>query len=134
MGLSRDQVYIGNILKCRPDIPPGQPGNRKPTPEEMETCIPWLREQIDIIQPKVMVALGATALEGLVGGKASITRMRGQWKAFNGIPLMPTFHPSYLLRGNDMSKKRLVWEDMLQVMEKLALPISDRQRAFFTRQ
>lgn len=131
MGLSRDTVYIGNILKCRPDVPAGAPGNRKPTPEEMETCIPWLLDQIEIIQPKVMVALGATAVEGLIGGTVKITHMRGQWKAFNGIPLMPTFHPSYLLRGNDIRKKRQVWEDMLQVMEKLEMPISEKQRGFF---
>jgi DNA polymerase len=133
MGLSRDTVYIGNILKCRPDIPAGAPGNRKPTTEEMETCIPWLLDQIEIIQPKVLVALGGTAVEGLLGSKVSITRMRGQWKTFKGIPLMPTFHPSYLIRGHDIGKKRLVWEDMLQVMEKLGMPISAKQRGFFTR-
>jgi len=131
MGLSREAVYIGNVLKCRPDVPVGTPGNRKPTPEEMQTCIPWLLDQIEIIQPKVMVALGATALEGLTGGKVSITRLRGQWKEFKGIPMMPTFHPSYLLRGNDIHKKRQVWEDMLQVMEKLGMPISGKQRGFF---
>lgn len=131
MGLSRDTVYIGNILKCRPDVSVGTPGNRKPTAEEMETCMPWLLDQIEIIQPKVLVALGATAVEGLIGGKVSITRMRGQWKEFKGIPLMPTFHPSYLLRGNDPGKKRQVWEDMLQVMERLEMPISKKQRGFF---
>jgi DNA polymerase len=133
MGLSRNTVYIGNILKCRPDMPAGESGNRKPTPEEMETCMPWLLDQIEVIQPKVLVALGATAVEGLIGGKVAITRMRGQWKEFKGIPLMPTFHPSYLLRGNDIGKKRQVWEDMLQVMEKLNMPINAKQRAFFTR-
>ena len=131
MGLSRDTVYIGNILKCRPDVSPGAAGNRKPTSEEMDTCIPWLLDQIEIIEPKVLVALGATAVEGLIGGKVAITRMRGQWKEFKGIPLMPTFHPSYLLRGNDPGKKRLVWEDMLQVMERLEMPISKKQRGFF---
>jgi DNA polymerase len=131
MGLSRDQVYIANILKCRPDMPPGAPGNRKPTPPEMETCIPWLLDQINIIQPKVMVALGATAVEGLLGGKVSISQRRGQWLTLKGIPLMPTFHPSYLLRGHDITKKRMVWEDMLQVMEKLGMPITSKHRGFF---
>jgi len=131
MGLNRDTVYIGNILKCRPDMPAGAPGNRKPTPEEMETCIPWLLDQIEIIKPRVMVALGATAVEGLLGGTVKITQLRGQWKEFKGIPLMPTFHPSYLIRGNDIHRKRQVWEDMLQVMEKLGMPISTKQRAFF---
>ena len=131
MELSRETVYIGNILKCRPDIAADATGNRKPTHEEMETCIPWLLNQIEIIQPKVLVALGGTAVEGLIGGTVKITQIRGQWKAFKSIPLMPTFHPSYLIRGNDISKKRMVWEDMLQVMEKLAMPISERQRGFF---
>jgi uracil-DNA glycosylase family 4 len=131
MGLSRDTVYIGNVLKCRPDVAAGATGNRKPTPEEMKTCLPWLLDQIEIIQPKVLVALGATAVEGLIGGTVKITHMRGQWKEFKGIPLMPTFHPSYLLRGNDINKKRQVWEDMLQVMEKLEMPVSEKQRGFF---
>ena len=131
MGLSRSSVYIGNILKCRPDMPAGEPGNRKPTAEEMETCIPWLLDQIEIIKPRVLVALGATAVEGLLGGKISITRVRGEWKEFHGTPLMPTFHPSYLLRGNDIGKKRMVWEDMLEVMAKLGMSISEKQRGFF---
>lgn len=136
MGLQRQDVFIGNILKCRPDTPNQTYGNRKPTMEEMETCIPWLLEQIAIIQPKVLVGLGATAIEGLTGGKAAITRMRGQWLSFQGIPLMPTFHPSFLLHGEDnpagnLQQKRLVWEDMMAVMEKLGLPISEKQRWFF---
>ena len=133
MGLSRGEVYIGNILKCRPDMPAGDPGNRKPTLEEMETCMPWLLEQIEIIKPKVLVALGATAVEGLMGGTVKITHLRGQWKEFKGIPVMPTFHPSYLIRVNDLNRKRMVWEDMLQVMEKLGMPVSAKQRGFFLR-
>jgi uracil-DNA glycosylase len=130
MGLSRETVYIGNILKCRPDTPGQSSGNRKPTPEEMKTCIPYLHEQIDLIQPKVIVGLGATAIEGLIG-KTGITRLRGQWHTYRGIPLMPTFHPSYLLRNQALSEKRRVWEDMLQVMERLGLPISEKQRGYF---
>ncbi len=136
MGLTRQDVFIGNILKCRPDTPNQGYGNRKPTMEEMETCIPWLLEQIEIIRPKILVGLGATALEGLTGGKVAITRLRGQWQSFRGIPLMPTFHPSFLLHGEDnpagnLQQKRLVWEDMMAVMEKLGLPISEKQRGFF---
>jgi uracil-DNA glycosylase family 4 len=130
MGLSRDTVYIGNILKCRPDTPGQSAGNRKPTSEEMKTCIPYLHEQIDLIQPKVLVGLGATAIEGLIG-KTGITRLRGQWHTYRGIPLMPTFHPSYLLRNQALSEKRKVWEDMLQVMERLGMAISDKQRSYF---
>ena len=131
MGLSRDSVYIANILKCRPDTPGQAAGNRKPTPEEMQTCIPFLHAQIDLIQPKVIVALGATAVEGLLGKTIGITRLRGNWRTYRGIPLMPMYHPAYLLRNQALSEKRRVWEDMLQVMEKLGLPISDRQRNYF---
>jgi DNA polymerase len=131
MGLSRQQVYIANILKCRPDTPGQSSGNRKPTPEEMETCIPYLHEQIDLIRPKVLVALGATAVEGLLGKTIGITKLRGNWKVYRGIPLMPTYHPAYLLRNQALAEKRRVWEDMLQVMEKLGMPISAKQRGFF---
>jgi len=131
MGLTRDTVYIANILKCRPDTPGQSAGNRKPTPEEMQTCIPFLHEQIDLIRPKVIVALGATAVEGLLGKTIGITKLRGTWKTYRGTPLMPTYHPAYLLRNQAMSEKRKVWEDMLAVMEKLGMPISDKQRNYF---
>ena len=133
MGLKRGDVYIGNILKCRPDTPGQSAGNRKPTTEEMQTCILYLHEQIDLIQPKVIVALGATAVEGLLGKTIGITKLRGNWKTYRGIPLMPTYHPAYLLRNQAMSEKRRVWEDMLQVMEKLGMLISEKQRRFFLR-
>jgi DNA polymerase len=131
MGFSRASVYIANILKCRPDTPGQSAGNRKPTPEEMQTCIPYLHEQIDLIQPKVIVALGATAVEGLLGKTIGITKLRGQWRTYRNIPLMPTYHPAYLLRNQALSEKRRVWEDMLAVMEKLGAPISEKQRNFF---
>ena len=130
MGLSREKVYIANILKCRPDMPAGSSGNRKPTPAEMQTCIPYLHAQIDLIQPKVLVALGGTAMEGLLG-KTGIMKLRGTWHTYRGIPLMPTFHPAYLLRNQSNSEKRKVWEDLLAVMEKLGLPINDKQRGYF---
>ncbi|MFO1476776.1 MAG: uracil-DNA glycosylase [Verrucomicrobiota bacterium] len=131
MGLSRDQVYIANILKCRPDTPGQTAGNRKPTPDEMATCIPYLHEQIDVIQPAVLVALGATAVEGLLGKTLGITKLRGQWQSYRGIPLMPTYHPAYLLRNQAITEKRKVWEDMLQVLERLLLPVSEKQRNYF---
>jgi uracil-DNA glycosylase len=131
MGLSRDSVYIANILKCRPDMPGQASGNRKPTAEEMQTCLPFLHEQIDLIQPKVIVALGGTAVEGLLGKTVGIMRLRGQWRAYRGTPLMPTYHPAYLLRNQSLSEKRHVWEDMLQVMDRLQLPISEKQRGYF---
>ena len=130
-GLQRADVYIGNILKCRPDTPGQSAGNRKPTTDEMATCIPYLHEQIDLIRPRVLVALGATAVEGLLGKTIGITKLRGTWKTYRGIPLMPTYHPAYLLRNQAMSEKRKVWEDMLAVMEKLGMPVSEKQRNFF---
>jgi len=132
MDLRRGDVYIGNILKCRPDTPGQSAGNRKPTPDEMKTCIPYLHEQIDLICPRVLVALGGTAMEGLLN-KSGITKLRGHWHTYRGILLMPTYHPAYLLRNQAMSEKRKVWEDMLQVMEKLGLSISEKQRRFFLR-
>lgn len=131
MGYSRDTVYIGNILKCRPDTPGKTSGNRKPTPEEMDICKPYVLRQIEIIQPKVIVALGATAVQGLLDGTQGITRLRGTWMDFQGVPTMPTFHPSYLLRQDDLATKRQVWEDMLQVLERIGAPISEKQRRFF---
>jgi uracil-DNA glycosylase len=131
MGLSRETVYIANILKCRPDTPGQSSGNRKPTGDEMKTCLPYLLEQIDLIRPKVLVALGATAIEGLLGASGGIGKLRGKFQTFRNIPLMPTFHPAYLLRNQALSEKRKVWEDMLQVMEKLQLPISEKQRGYF---
>ena len=130
MGLSRETVYIANILKCRPDTPGQSAGNRKPTPEEMQTCIPFLHEQIDLIRPRVIVALGATAVEGLLGKTVGITRLRGNWQTYRGIPLMPTYHPAYLLRNQAPSEKRRVWEDMLAVMEKLGAPITRKAAQF----
>jgi len=130
-GLQRADVYIGNILKCRPDTPGQSAGNRKPTADEMATCIPYLHEQIDLMRPKVIVALGATAVEGLLGKTIGITKLRGTWKTYRGIPLMPTYHPAYLLRNQALSEKRKVWEDMLAVMEKLEMPISPKQRNYF---
>jgi DNA polymerase len=131
MGFSRETVYIANILKCRPDTPGQHAGNRKPTVDEMRTCLPYLLEQIELIRPKVIVALGATAVEGLLGKSEPIGRLRGHFQLFHEIPLMPTFHPSYLLRNQALSEKRKVWEDMLQVMERLGLPISAKQRGYF---
>lgn len=112
MGYERDEVYICNIVKCRP------PNNRKPDPDEMETCGAYLKPQLEAVSPKVIVALGATAVQGLIGTSTGITRMRGQWKLYRGrIPIMPTFHPAYLLRSPD--KKREVWSDLKDVLAKL---------------
>jgi uracil-DNA glycosylase family 4 len=131
MNFAREDVYIANILKCRPDMPAGSFGNRPPTPTEMQTCRPYLMEQIDIIQPSVLVALGAVAVQGLLGTRATMRELRGRWHIYNSIPLMITYHPAYLLRNQAPSEKRKVWEDMLQVLERLERPISERQRNYF---
>ncbi|HEY3664328.1 MAG TPA: uracil-DNA glycosylase [Chthoniobacterales bacterium] len=131
MGFSRDEVYIANVLKCRPNMPAGEPGNRKPTPNEMSTCLPYLTEQIEIIGPKVLVALGATAVEGLMQIREPMGRLRGRWHSYRETPLMITFHPSYLLRNQNNTEKRKVWEDMLLVLERLERPITEKQRNFF---
>ena len=131
MGFAREEVYIANVLKCRPDMPAGAYGNRAPTPQEMQTCRPYLVEQIDIIQPKVMVALGAVAVEGLLGTRGTMRELRGRWHSYSGMPLMITYHPAYLLRNQSPSEKRKVWEDMLQVLERLEKPVSEKQRNYF---
>ena len=133
MGFERSDIFIANVLKCRPDMPDGESGNRKPKPAEMGTCLPWLREQIDLIQPRAIVALGATAVEGLLGDTSPMRDLRGRWLEFQGIPVMVTYHPAYLLRNQTITEKRKVWEDMLLVLEKLEKKISGKQRAFFTK-
>ncbi len=132
MGLKREQVYIGNILNWRPEH--DKPfGDRKPVEVEMAYCLPHLKAQIEIVQPKVIVALGATAVDGLFGfGEGrGITKKRGQWREFAGIPTILSYHPSYVLRQQINKVKREIWEDMLAVMEKVELPVSDKQRGFF---
>lgn len=111
MGYTRDEVFIANINKCRP------PENRAPTREEMDTCMPFLKQQIAALQPKVIVAMGATAVKGLLDVPTGITRLRGTWMMFEGIDLMPTFHPAYLLRNPPA--KREVWEDLKAVLKHL---------------
>lgn len=110
MGYTREEVFIANILKCRP------PNNRQPLPEEMDCCLPFLKRQIAQLQPKVIVALGAVAVRGLLKLEG-ISKLRGRWLEFEGIPLMPTYHPAYLLR-NPPAKKE-VWEDLQTVLKKL---------------
>lgn len=111
IGFKREDVYITNVVKCRP------PNNRKPTNDEMSACEPFLFNEIELVKPKLIVTLGATPLTCLLDIKEGITKTRGQFYDFQGIPVMPTFHPAFLLRVPE--KKREVWEDMKQVMNKL---------------
>ncbi len=132
MGLKRSDVYIGNIMNWRPETP-NHIGNRPPTQEEMQFCLPYLKGQLDIVKPKVIVALGATAVNGLLGHDAQrkMRDCRGKWFEFNQTPLMITYHPSYLLRNSTLEAKRTVWEDMLEVMRYLNMPITEKQNHYF---
>ena len=111
MGLDRREVYIANIIKCRP------PNNRDPRPDEIERCEPVLLSQIEAIGPRLIIALGNFAAKTLLRTETGITRLRGRWHSYHGIPLMPTFHPAYLLRNPE--GKRPVWEDLKQVMAEM---------------
>jgi uracil-DNA glycosylase family 4 len=111
MGLRREDVYIANVIKCRP------PDNRNPEPDEVASCEPFLKKQIDLIQPEIIVALGKFAVQTLLQSKVPITRLRGNWHIYHGIKLMPTFHPAYLLRNP--GDKKLVWEDIKKVIEAM---------------
>ncbi|MGH9732612.1 MAG: uracil-DNA glycosylase [Candidatus Acidiferrales bacterium] len=119
MGLRRDDVYIANVVKCRP------PQNRAPEPDEIETCSPFLYRQLAVIRPKAVVCLGAIAFQSLTGTKPSMSRIRGQWLEFRGIPLLATYHPAYLLRNPNA--KADVWEDLKKVMAHLGLKLPTKR-------
>jgi uracil-DNA glycosylase len=116
MGLQREQVYIANIVKCRP------PGNRAPAPEETITCTPYLVRQIEIIRPAVIVTLGLPASQFILQSKESMGRLRGHWHLFRGIKVMPTYHPAYILRNYTAETRGAVWSDLQQVMVEIGLP------------
>lgn len=115
MGLKREQVYIANVVKSRP------PGNRAPMPDEIEACTPFLLRQIDIIRPQVIVTLGLPATKFILQSNMSMGKMRGMWHTFRGIKVMPTFHPSYLLRVYTVETRKAVWSDLQKVMAELGL-------------
>lgn len=118
MGLERSQVYIANVVKCRP------PGNRDPEAVEIQTCLPFLQAQINAISPDVIVGLGRIAVGTLLGKRVSLTKMRGNFHYVNAIPIMPTYHPSFLLRKEpDRKWKAEAWEDLKKVMTLLGLPV-----------
>ena len=121
MGYRREEVFIANVVKCRP------PANRTPLPEEIEQCLPYLTEQIAILKPKVIVALGATAVKGLLNPTVGIMKLRGNWMSFEGIPVMPTYHPAYLLRYP--SAKKEVWLDLQEVLKRLGREPPPRAKA-----
>lgn len=111
IGLRREDVYIANVVKCRP------PDNRNPEPDEVATCEPFLKKQIELIGPEIIVGLGKFAVQTLLQSKMPITKLRGNWHTYHGIKLMPTFHPAYLLRNP--ADKKLVWEDIKKVIKEM---------------
>lgn len=132
MGLKRGDVYISNLVKFRPALPRQTTNNRKPTPEEMAACLPLVMAEISVVRPKLIIALGGTAAEGLLGLEGTVGSMRGKWHEVSGIPARVTYHPSYLLQsGGSNDVKRALWEDMLAAMEKLGMAISEKQKAYF---
>lgn len=132
MGLQRQQVYITNIMNWRPATDSGF-GNRPPNQDEMQFCLPYLKAQVDIVQPKVIIALGNTAVSGLLGPDPNrrMGAVRGKWFKYGGVPLLATYHPSYVLRNNLNETKRLIWSDMLEVMERIGMQASEVQRGYF---
>jgi DNA polymerase len=118
MGLEREQVYIANVVKCRP------PGNRAPTLEETQACTPFLRRQIELVRPALIVALGGTAARCLLGGPGSVGRLRGSYHAFHDTPVLVTYHPAYLLRSP--GEKKIVWQDLQEAMRFLGLSMPKR--------
>jgi DNA polymerase len=137
MGLKRGEVYIGNIMNWRPQLPTiegrEQTGNRPPTEAEMRYCLPYLKAQIEVVNPTLLVALGKTAAEGLMGFGTfkALGDVRSRWHEFAGKPLLVTYHPSYILREPTNRKKRMIWEDLLKVMERAELTISAKQQGYF---
>ena len=133
MGFQRSDIYISNLCKFRPALKNQTTNNRKPTRQEMDACLPFVRAEIAIVKPKCIVALGATAAEGLLARQDPVGRMRGSWHEFEGIPVRVTYHPSYLLHNEAaVSEKMKVWDDMLTIMDFLEMPISVKQRGFFS--
>jgi len=119
MGIKREDVYICNVVKCRP------PENRTPERDEIDSCIPFLKEQLRIIKPSIICTLGRTAAHELLGRDFKITEQRGKWQSFMDIPVMPTYHPAYILRNPSRERelKGQVWEDVKKIMTRLGLEV-----------
>ncbi len=132
MGLRREDIYISNVCKFRPSMGAGQgTANRPPSEQEIAACLPIILAEIRAIRPACIVCLGGSSAKGLLGAAQSVSSLRGQWLECQGVPVRVTYHPSYLLRNESPGAKRAVWEDMLAVMEKLGMPISERQHLYF---
>lgn len=132
MGLTRDDVYLTNVVKFRPLTPRQTTNNRKPSPAEIAACLPLLDAEIGIVRPDCIVVLGTTAAEALLGEDRPFESLLGGWYEYAGVPVRVTYHPGHLLRKDtDLGVKRVLWEDMLAVMDRLEMPVSAKQRGFF---
>lgn len=133
MGLSRDDVYISNILKFRPRIDNSDQGvkNRRPSTEEIAASLNFVMDEIEVVEPELIIALGGSAMQGLLGLDEGVNRARGKIHDLGNHKVIVTYHPSYLLRSGSNSEKRKLWEDMLMAMSYLGMPISDKQRNYF---
>lgn len=130
MGVPRSRVYIANLVKCRPTVDMKMERDRPPDPEELQSCAPYILKQVEIIRPGVIVALGSPSSKFLLNTTSGITRLRGTWGEYRGIPVMPTFHPSYLLRngGESSPLKRDVWNDIKMVMDRVGWTVPARKK------
>jgi len=131
MGVERNNTYITNILKFRPAMPNQTTNNRQPTSEELAAFMPFIQEEIKVVAPKVIIALGGTAAQALLASEESLVNMRGEFHDCDGVPLRVTYHPSFILHNEATSEKRKIWEDMLAVMDLLQMPVSEKQRGYF---
>lgn len=132
MGLRRQDVYISNVCKFRPSMGDNQgTANRPPSPEELAACLPLIMAEIRAIQPACIVCLGGSSAKGLLGTLQGVSSLRGQWLECQGVPVRVTYHPSYLLRNESVSARRDLWADMLEVMKRLGMPISEKQQNYF---
>lgn len=132
MGLKREEVYISNVCKFRPSMGENQgTANRPPSEEELAACLPLIMAEIRAIQPACIVCLGGSSAKGLLGTQQGVNALRGQWLECQAVPVRVTYHPSYLLRNEALSARRALWEDMLCVMERLGMPVSEKQRNYF---
>ena len=131
MGLSREESYLTNLVKYRPSIPNQTTMNRRPSIEEIAACLPVFKEELKIVKPKVIIALGVTVAQYLMDSTKSISDLRGEFYEYQGVPLRVTYHPSYILQEGATPEKRELWEDMLAVMDLLKMPINEKQRGYF---
>lgn len=133
MGTERQQVYISNIVKRRPKMLNQTTSNRKPTADELAAWLPFISEEVKVVAPKAIIALGGVAAQAMLKLEQPVRQLRGQFHSFEGVPLRVTYHPSYILNDQATEEKRMLWLDMLSVMELLAMPISDKQRGYFAK-